>query len=163
MSVKVLALDLERTLVSDARTGEPRPGLLDFLAFCHERFGRLALFTTVGEADAREVLGELDRAGYLPPGFLARLEYVDRGGEFEDLGFVPDARPDDVLLVDDDAGWIRPDQRGRWIPIAACDGGEDGELRRVRTVLEGWLAPGVTASVSPRKLCKKWRRALSWE
>ena len=140
MSVKILALDLERTLIDDALSGRPRPGLRDFLAFCDERFGRVAVYTTVEEADAREALADLDRAGYLPPGLLDRLEFVGWSGEYKDLAFVPDAAPNEVVLVDDDAGWVRPDQRGQWVPIAAWDGGPDNELARVRVVLEGWLS-----------------------
>jgi hypothetical protein len=140
VSVKVLALDLERTLIDDALSGRPRPGLSDFLSFCDERFGRVAVFTTVEEADARDVLADLDRAGHLPPGLLDRLEFVGWTGEFKDLAFVPDAEPAEVVLVDDDAGWVRPDQRGQWVPVAAWDGGPDSELARVRVVLEGWLS-----------------------
>ena len=140
MSVKVLALDLERTLISDAMSADPRPGLFDFLAFCHDRFERVALFTSVGTADAREVLEGLARSGHVPSAFLARLEYVGWGGEHKDLAFIPDALPGGVLLIDDDAGWVRADQRGRWVPIAAWDGGPDGELPRLRLVLERWLA-----------------------
>ncbi len=140
MVVKVLALDLERTLIDDALSGRPRPGLLDFLGFCQERFGRVAVFTTVEEADAREVLKDLDRRGQVPPGLLGRLEYVAWCGEYKDLGFVHDAVADEMLLVDDDPGWVRPDQRGQWVAIAPWDGGPDEELRRVRSVLEGLLA-----------------------
>jgi hypothetical protein len=135
MNISVLALDLERTLISDAMTPDPRPGLADFLAFCHERIGRVAIFTTVEEADAREVMEELARRGHVPMALLARLEYVDWTGEFKDLRFVANADPGEVLLVDDDAGWVRPDQRDRWVPIAAWDGGADDELARVRSVL----------------------------
>ena len=141
MGVKVLALDLERTLISDAMSAEPRPGLFDFLTFCNARFERVALFTSVETADAREVLEELVGSGHVPSEFLARLEYVEWRGEHKDLAFVPDTVPDDVLLIDDDAGWVRPDQRDRWIPINAWYGGDaDGELPRVRSVLERWLA-----------------------
>lgn len=139
MRATVLALDLERTLVSDALRGTPRPGLLDYLTFCHGQFERVALFTTVEEADARSVLDDLDRAGYLPAGFLDRLEYVAWHGEHKALEFVSNAAPGEVLLIDDDAGWIRPDQRDRWIPIAPWDGGPDAELTRVRAVLERCL------------------------
>ncbi len=139
MTVRVLALDLERTLVDDAMSGNPRPGLFEFLVFCHERFERVALFTTVEESDARDVLAGLDRAGRLPPGFLDRLEYVGWCGEQKDLGFVPGAASGEILLVDDDAGWVRPDQRDRWIPVAPWDGGPDDELARVRAVLDGFL------------------------
>ena len=141
MSVKVLALDLERTLISDALNADPRPGLFDFLAFCRERFERVALFTSVETDVAREVVEGLDRDGHLPPGFLDALEFVEWEGEFKDLSFVADAAPGEVLLVDDDAGWVRPDQRDRWIAVAAWDGGADAELQRVRSVLETRLLP----------------------
>jgi hypothetical protein len=140
LNVQVLALDLERTLIDETLSAQPRPGLLDFLTFCHEHFGRIALFTTVEEMDARAVLAELDRGGHMPMGLLARFEYVAWCGEYKDLGFISDAVPGDVLLVDDDIGWIRPDQRDRWIPIVAWDGGADDELRRVRAILEDRLA-----------------------
>jgi len=141
MSLKVLALDLERTLVSDALRAEPRPGLLGFLSFCNEAFERVALFTTVEEADAREVLEALERGGRLPPGLHDRIEHVAWEGEYKDLRFIPDAAPDEVLLVDDDGGWVHPGQRDRWLPIAPWDGGADDELARVRSALQGWLAP----------------------
>ena len=88
MSVKVLALDLERTLIDNALSGLPRPGLRDFLSFCHGRFGRVALFTTVEEADAREVMEGLADSGHVPSGLLSRLEYVEWCGEYKDLAFV---------------------------------------------------------------------------
>jgi hypothetical protein len=135
MALRVLALDLERTLISDASRADPRPGLAEFLAFCHEHFARVALFTTVEEFDAREVIDELVRREIASDEFAARLEYVAWCGEYKDLAFVPDAAPEEVLLVDDDAGWIRPDQRGRWIAIAQWDGEPDGELLRVQRVL----------------------------
>jgi hypothetical protein len=140
VSVKVLALDLERTLISDAMSATPRPHLFDFLAFCQERFERVVLFTTVEEADACDVLEGLARRGHVPPGFLDCLEYVEWCGTHKDLRFVPGTASGEVLLVDDDGGWVRPDQRDQWVPIAAWDGGADEELRRVRAVLERWLA-----------------------
>jgi hypothetical protein len=145
LGVRVLALDLERTLISDAITAEPRPGLFDFLAYCDDRFERVALFTSVDRGDAWEVLAELARRGYVPPTLLGRLEYVEWAGEYKDLNFVPDAYPDQILLVDDDPGWVRPDQLDQWIPIVAWDGGKVEELARVRSALELRLDQG-TAS-----------------
>jgi hypothetical protein len=144
MSIKVLALDLERTLIGDALSARPRPGLRDFLALCHDRFERVALFTTVDESDAREIMEALADQGYVSPALLARLEYVGWSGEYKDLGFVADATPGEVVLVDDDAGWVRPDQRAWWVSIAAWDGGPDGELRRVWGLLEDWLSDGTS-------------------
>lgn len=97
------------------------------------------MYTTVEGADAREVLDDLARRGHVPSGLLDRLEYVGWSGEYKDLTFIAGTTPDEVLLVDDDAGWVRPDQRGRWVSIAAWDGGPDDELRRIRAVLEDRL------------------------
>src|SRR5438105_1312612 len=110
MALRVLALDLERTLISDANNADPRPGLAVFLAFCHDRFERVVLFTSVEEADARSALGQLVERGHVPAELLEPLSYVAWTGEYKDLDFVTDAVPEEVLLVDDDAGWIRPDQ-----------------------------------------------------
>ncbi len=139
MPPSVVALDLERTLIDDANSARPRPGLAEFLAFCHERFARVAIFTTVEVADAREVLDDLDAASHLPNGMLERLEFIDWTGEYKDLAFVPGAAPEEIVLVDDDAGWVRPDQRAHWVPVAPWDGGPDAELRRVRAELEARL------------------------
>lgn len=142
---RVLALDLERTLISDALSALPRPGLFDFLAFCHERFERVVLFTTVDEADARETLEALADGGHVPLALLDRLEYVDWHGEFKDLAFVPGAGPAEILLVDDDPGWVRPDQRERWVAVAPWDGGPDDELARVQAELLGAIESGSEA------------------
>jgi hypothetical protein len=131
---------LEGTLIDDALSARPRAGLAEFLAFCHDRFERVAVFTSVEEADARGVLEELARRGYVPPGLLARLEYIGWAGEHKDLAFVPGVTPGEVLLVDDDAGWVRPDQRERWIDVTAWGGGPDAELARAQSVLERWMA-----------------------
>lgn len=140
MPVRVLALDLERTLVSNANRADPRPGLASFLAFCHERFPRVVLFTTVEEPDARAVIEELTDRGYVSAELAERLEYVSWCGEYKDLAFVPGVSPGEVLLVDDDAGWIRSDQKSQWIAIAPWDGGPDSELLRVQRVLTDRLA-----------------------
>lgn len=137
----VVALDLERTLIDDALSGRPRPGLFEFVQFCLERFERVVLFTTVEEADAREVLEALVDTHAVPEEFLARLDYVPWSGEFKDLSFVPDVAPERVVLVDDDGGWVRQDQRDQWVEVMPWDGDPaDQELIRVRAVLDGRLS-----------------------
>jgi hypothetical protein len=98
------------------------------------------LFTTVEEADARAALAHLARAGAVPAELVDDLEYVSWVGEYKDLAFVPGVEPNRVLLVDDDAGWIRPDQRANWISVAAWDGGPDDDLARVQAVLRARIA-----------------------
>jgi hypothetical protein len=140
MNVRVLALDLERTLIDDARSARPRPGLLDFMRFCHERFERVAVFTSVEEADAREVLSELARRSHVPTELLARLEYVRWCGGYKDLGFVPGVVPEAVLLVDDDGGWVGA--TGPAGPVGAdCGlGWRPGQRAGTRAVAPGGVA-----------------------
>ncbi|MEZ6139152.1 MAG: NIF family HAD-type phosphatase [Zavarzinella sp.] len=138
--IKVLALDLERTLIDNAMSGQPRPGLDEFLHFCHQQFERVAIFSTVEEADARSVISDLKMVGQVPSELFDRLEFINWVGEFKDLSFVIDADPQEVLLIDDDEGWIRPDQRSLWLPIKAWDGGDDFELKQVQKKLESLLA-----------------------
>jgi hypothetical protein len=144
MSIRVVALDLERTLISDAYNREPRPGLYAFLCFCVENFERVALFTAVNKAMAYEVLHELSRQGSVPQAFLDAVEYIVWDGSYKDLNFVPRARFDEVVLIDDDEGWIKPEQKSQWIGISEYDPylvrGDDQELARVRQLLEEKMA-----------------------
>lgn len=132
MIIEVLALDLEATLVDNAMSAAPRTGLVEFLDFCNDRFSRVAIYTTVEESDAREVVRELVRSGHWPVELANRLEFVDWSGEYKDLRFIAGAVEEAIVLVDDDTGWIRPDQKDQWIPIEPWDGNPDSELARVR-------------------------------
>jgi hypothetical protein len=49
-----IALDLEGTLISNAVSQFPRPGLFTFLEYCHENF-RLVIFTAVNEVRFRSI------------------------------------------------------------------------------------------------------------
>ena len=67
MSVKVLALDLERTLIDDALSGRPRPGLSEFLSFCDERFGRVADFAPACAVARDAGLAVVPHGGFYTP------------------------------------------------------------------------------------------------
>ncbi len=140
MPIRVLALDLERTLISDALHREPRPGLHDFLHFCCRQFERVALFTSVNRQHAFAALQACAEQGDVPEEFPAKVEYVEWDGRYKDLRFVPDAVPSEVLLVDDDGGWIHPEQQAQWIAIAEYDPylvqGVDQEFARIHHLLE---------------------------
>ncbi|MFH1468153.1 MAG: NIF family HAD-type phosphatase [Pseudomonadota bacterium] len=146
MSGKVLALDLEGTLVSNAVSCLPRPGLHAFLAWCFASFERVVLFTYVNPARARWVIQELAAHGEIPPETPARLEvfaWPYQELEFKDLGMIPGAAVEDCYLVDDNEGFVLPEQKHRWIEIAEWERpypGADRELERVRRVLERRLA-----------------------
>ena len=89
----------------------------------------MAIFTTVEEADARDVIHELALGGHVPPGLLGRLEYVGWCGEYKDLRFVPDAIPGEVLLVDDDAGWCGPISGSDGFPLRLGMAGQTTSCR----------------------------------
>jgi hypothetical protein len=55
MTNYVLALDLEGTLISNAMSQIPRPGLANFLTRCAEIFPRIVMFTTVKEDRFRRI------------------------------------------------------------------------------------------------------------
>jgi NLI interacting factor-like phosphatase len=131
--LRVLALDLEGTLISNAISCFPRPGLHAFLDFCEDHFHRVVLFTTVPETRGRSILDTLIAEGAAPP-WLRQIEFVSWSGAIKDLRFIHDAQADDVLLVDDHEGYVHAEQRAQWVPIltfAAPYPDTDRELMRV--------------------------------
>lgn len=130
---KVLALDLEGTLISNAVSMFVRPGLARFLALCRPLFERVVLFTTVKEPRFRQIAATLVAEGSAPRWF-ADIEYISWSGRTKDLSVIPDAEVDQVLLVDDYAAYIHPGQAAQWIPIASFEPPfppDDTELDRI--------------------------------
>lgn len=131
----ILALDLEGTLVSNAMSQIPRPGLYRFLDLCNEHFPRVVLFTAVRRPLALEVVKRLVEDGFAPPWF-ANIEYIDWSGPYKDLTrFVGEG----CLLVDDLEGYVAPGQQGSWLRIQNFESpypSDDVELQRVWAELE---------------------------
>ncbi|MBI2395070.1 MAG: hypothetical protein HYV09_36205 [Deltaproteobacteria bacterium] len=139
---RVLALDLESTLISNAVSQFARPGLASFLTWALAAFERVVLFTSVPEERATAILQLLISEGEAPPE-AARIAYVQWSGRQKDLGFVRAAEVDEILLVDDQERYIVPEQRSQWVAIAEWDvpyAATDRELDRVRAVLEERLS-----------------------
>lgn len=136
--VETLALDLEGTLISNAISQFPRPGLFEFLEFCRNTFPRVVTFTGVEERRFRKVACQLILEGAAPRWF-GDVIHVYWRGEFKDLRIIPDATVDTCLLVDDLEDIIRPDQKARWIRIEPFERpypSSDSELMRVQGVLK---------------------------
>ena len=134
---EVLALDLEGTLISNAVSQFPRPGLFDFLAFCRSAFERVVVFTAVPEERLRRIAATLVGEGKAPAWF-AGVEYIAWSGPFKDLSFIPDASVEKCLLVDDSEGYVHPEQEEQWVrvrPFASPYSEEDRDLERVMEVL----------------------------
>jgi hypothetical protein len=143
MKIKALALDLEGTLISNAVSQFPRPGLRSFLEFCFHRFDRVLLFTAVPKDRANHVISTLVAEGHAPPEMQSRLEYVHWDRRYKDLRFIAGAKPKELLLVEDQEHYIVPEQRKQWIPVREYEPPyepEDSELVRVRAVIESRLS-----------------------
>ena len=118
--ISVLALDLEGTLISNAMSQIPRPGLFDFLKECNKLVDRVVVYTTVKEEKFRPIAKLLVEEGYAPIWF-SDIEYVNWSGEVKDLSFIPGAQVKDSFLVDDYHMYIAPGQESQWIEIQQFD------------------------------------------
>jgi NLI interacting factor-like phosphatase len=128
-----IALDLEGTLISNAVSQFPRPGLFTFLEYCHQNFDRLVIFTAVNEVRFRSISRTLAEAGDVPAWFVD-LEYINWHGTYKNLSFIPQATVDRTILIDDRIEYIHPDQKDRWLEIPGYEHpypDDDRELERV--------------------------------
>lgn len=115
--LSVLALDLEGTLISNAISQIPRPGLLSFLISCGALFPRIVMYTTVNEGRFRAIARLLVSEGAAPDWF-AELEVVNWTGQTKDLALISGAALEDCLLLDDFEGYVHPGQCKQWVRIA---------------------------------------------
>ena len=131
----VLALDLEGTLISNAMSQIPRPGLHEFLTRCAVLFPRLVMFTTVKEDKFRQIARLLVEETMAPTWF-ADIEYVNWQGETKNLEFVPDAAVSDIVLVDDFEIYAHPGQATQWMQIEYFDYPYSEEDKGLVTMIE---------------------------
>lgn len=134
---RVIALDLEGTLISNALSVFPRPGLAAFLETCRASAPAVVLFTAVSSARVSQIQHLLADEGAAPRWF-ATLPQVAWHGHVKDLAFVTPADPSQVLLVDDQEAYVAPGQREQWLPIrefAPPYPDDDRELERVAALI----------------------------
>lgn len=113
MRPTILALDLEGTLISNAVSQIPRPGLRDFLDYVRVSFDEVVLFTTVPRDNALRIASLLAEEEHAP-GWFAEARYVEWKGPSKDLRFVS-PRLGQVLLLDDHNPYVHPDQLLFWV------------------------------------------------
>ncbi|HDS1010419.1 MULTISPECIES: NIF family HAD-type phosphatase [Stenotrophomonas] len=116
MRPTILALDLEGTLISNAVSQIPRPGLYQFLEVAHELFEHMVIYTTVPEAAFRRISRLLVDEGSVP-GWFAELPYTFWGGTTKDLRYVSPILGA-ALLLDDHSDYIHPGQERYWIEVS---------------------------------------------
>lgn len=119
-STITLALDLEGTLISNAMSQIPRPGLHAFLTECREMFERVVMFTTVREERFRPIAEMLVDEGAAPEWFR-QIEYVHWSGPTKDLAFIPGVDVSRAVLVDDFEIYVHPGQESQWLQIPLFD------------------------------------------
>ncbi|HGM6067046.1 NIF family HAD-type phosphatase [Stenotrophomonas sp.] len=137
MRPRILALDLEGTLISNAVSQIPRPGLCNFLEHAATTFDEVVLFTTVPKHLALRIVLLLAEEAHVPLWFT-EVRYVEWTGSTKDLRFVSPLLGQ-ALLLDDHRSYIHPDQHRFWIeaplfasPYPANDSGLQVCQTRIR-------------------------------
>ncbi len=141
--MKVIALDLEGTLISNGVSQIVRPGLYDFLEECHTLCGRVVIFTTVEEKIFFQIAATLVAEEAAPEWFKC-IEYIHWSGAIKDLDFIKDVDASEVVLIDDCAEYIHPMQISQWIEIQQFShpySDEDNQLKLVLQKLKSYTEP----------------------
>jgi hypothetical protein len=139
--IKVIALDLEGTLISTLGTQIARPGLFQFLENCKNLCNRIVIFTLVDEHEFRAVAKTLVQKN-LAPDWFQHIDYFSVGEEdiIKDLRFINDIKSiEEALIVDDCELLIHPDQKQQWLEIKDFDFPHpvnDNELERIYKRIE---------------------------
>lgn len=133
----ILALDLEGTLISNAVSQIPRPGLLQFLNEINAIFSELVMFTTVPEPQVRQILSLLADEGEIPDWFK-HSNCIQWAGSTKNLLHVSPTLGK-ALLLDDHRAYVHPGQEEFWIeaplfasPYSLHDDGLKVALARIR-------------------------------
>ena len=112
----VLALDLEGTLISNAMSQIPRPGLFAFLERCRALFPRIVMFTTVEEERFRKIATLLVAEGAAPAWF-AGIETSPGQARPKTWPASPVQTLRETLLVDDFEVYVHPGQESQWVQV----------------------------------------------
>jgi hypothetical protein len=110
---RLLCMDLEGTLISNAVSQIPRPGLYAFLESVAEVCD-LMLYTSVSSERVNAIRNLLVKEGVAPAWFLG-LSVCHPSGTIKDKARCGRS---DALLLDDQAAVVAPGEEGWWVPIA---------------------------------------------
>lgn len=129
----LLCMDLEGTLISNAVSQIPRPGLYAFLEGVAE-VCELMLYTSVSSERVHAIRNLLVEEGVAPAWFLD-LSVCHPSGTIKDKARCGRL---DALLLDDQAGVIAPGDESWWVPVAEFSppySDDDHELSKVLDVI----------------------------
>lgn len=111
----ILAMDLEGTLISNAVSQIPRPGLYRFLETMNGQFDQLVMFTTVPEPLFRRIANLLVLEQHAPARF-EQLDCTTWSGPTKDLRRVSTVLGH-ALLLDDHASYVHAGQQPWWVEV----------------------------------------------
>lgn len=129
----LLCMDLEGTLISNAVSQIPRPGLYAFLEGVEE-VCELMLYTSVSSERVHAIQNLLVEEGLAPAWFLD-LSVCHPSGTIKDKARCGRL---DALLLDDQAAVIAPGDESWWVPVAEFSppySDDDHELYKVLDVI----------------------------
>ena len=132
-----IALDLEGTLISNAVSQFPRPGLRTFLDFCGEHFDRVCIYTAVRDEVTLPIV-QIMVSEENAPEWLLTTELIQWDRTVKDLANIPNAQITDCLILDDNPDYIVESQADQWIQIEKYSSpypDDDAELERVRKLI----------------------------
>lgn len=136
--IKVLALDLEGTLIASASNPIPRPRLYEFLQWCKSHFKRIVIYTSVEEDKFRATANNLVENKFVPSWFK-NVEYIEWDFMIKDLYNIEGITPEQAIIVDDAEIFIYNNQKSQWIEIKPFDypyPADDQELLRVAGIIK---------------------------
>ena len=135
--MKILALDLEGTLISNAMSQIVRPHLKIFLEEVNVKFDKIVIYTAVSEEKYNEILSLLLKEQSVSDWF-EDVEYIKWSGKHKDLNYICN-EIDNVFIVDDCEDYILPEQKLQWIRINQYEypySNEDNELLNILKVIK---------------------------
>ena len=137
-----IALDLEGTLISNAVSQFPRPGLKTFLQFCRDNFANVYIYTAVRDSMCVPIVKTLIDDD-LAPAWFADVPFVQWDRSVKDLANVPNCDHCECLLLDDNRDYVVDSQIDQWIPIDKFQSpypDTDTELARVQDAISERLS-----------------------
>jgi NLI interacting factor-like phosphatase len=135
----VIALDLEGTLISNAMSQFPRPGLYNFLVAVKRLAHRVVMFTGVQEPLFRQIAATLCQEGKAPSWFLD-IGYVEWDHlSKKDLIYIKNIRIERSVIIDDMPEYIKEEHMQQFVHIRQYESPyslQDRELERILAVLQ---------------------------
>jgi hypothetical protein len=135
--IKIIALDLEGTLIASANNPVPRPGLYQFLQWCKKNFKQVVIYTCVDEPIFRSIANKLV-INEAVPSWFREIKYVEWDGMIKDLYNIDGIEPEQAIIVDDMEIFISENQKSQWIEIKTFDfpyPEDDNEFIRVANAI----------------------------